>query len=95
MAISKIPIPELEQQLALLPLWKFSNEGLEREFLFKDFNEAFGFLTRIALLSEKMNHHAEWWGVYNKVNIRLSTHDAGGVTLKDITMALEIEKYII
>ena len=93
MPIHKISPQELPLKLAALPAWKLNNDGLERNFLFKDFNEAFGFLTRIAMLSEKMNHHAEWSGVYNKVHIRLSTHDAGGVTQKDIDMAMEIEKY--
>ncbi len=70
------------------------NEGIEKDFTFMDFNQAFAFLTRIAMLSEKMNHHAEWSGVYNKVHIRLSTHDAGGVTENDTSMAASIETFI-
>ncbi len=64
--------------------WQDDEASISKNFVFADFNEAFAFLTRIAMLSEKMNHHAEWSGVYNKVSIRLSTHDAGGVTEKDV-----------
>lgn len=84
---------EIHAQLASLPGWQAYDNAIGRDFQLADFNEAFAFLTRIALLSEKMNHHAEWSGVYNKVNIRLSTHDAGGVTEKDIRMAAAINSY--
>ena len=68
------------------------NEGIEKDFTFKDFNQAFAFLTRIAMQSEKMDHHAEWSGVYNKVHIRLSTHDAGNiVTEKDRKLSAKID----
>lgn len=73
--------------------WQGDEASISRDFVFADFNEAFAFLTRIAMLSEKMNHHAEWSGVYNKVSIRLSTHDAGGVTDKDVKMATAIDGY--
>jgi 4a-hydroxytetrahydrobiopterin dehydratase len=94
MATKKISTDEINTKLQSPDSWKFMNEGIERDFVFKDFNQAFAFLTRIAMLSEKMDHHAEWSGVYNKVHIRLSTHDAGGVTEKDTAMANAIEKYI-
>ncbi len=84
---------EISQHLQALSGWKAYDNEIGKDFTFVDFNEAFAFLTRIAMLSEKMNHHANWSGVYNKVNIRLSTHDAGGVTQKDIKMAAEMEKY--
>ncbi len=90
----KLSIEEINAKLQSLSGWKFMNEGIEKDFTFKDFNQAFAFLTRIAMLSEKMDHHADWSGVYNKVHIRLSTHDSGGVTQKDIDMATGIEKYI-
>jgi len=61
--------------------------AITREFQFKNFNEAFGFMTRVALLAEKMDHHPEWFNVYNKIEVTLSTHDAGGVTQNDVDMA--------
>lgn len=73
--------------------WSGDEAAIQKDFVFADFSEAFAFLTRIALLSEKMNHHAEWSGVYNKVSLRLSTHDAGGVTDKDVKMARAIEGF--
>jgi 4a-hydroxytetrahydrobiopterin dehydratase len=90
----KMTTENINLSMETLPGWKFLNEGIEKDFVFKNFNEAFGFLTRIAMLSEKMDHHAEWSGVYNKVHIRLSTHDAGGVTKKDLDMASEIEQFL-
>ncbi|MFT3909195.1 MAG: 4a-hydroxytetrahydrobiopterin dehydratase [Ferruginibacter sp.] len=94
MKASKLSIEEINTKLQSLNNWKFMNEGIEKDFTFKDFNQAFAFLTRIAMLSEKMDHHAEWSGVYNKVHIRLSTHDSGGVTSKDTDMATSIEKFL-
>lgn len=64
-----------------------------RKFEFKDFNAAFAFMTRVAMLAEKMDHHPEWFNVYNKVDVTLSTHDAGGVTEKDISMAKAMEDW--
>lgn len=61
--------------------------ALVRVFEFKDFNEAFGFMTRVALHAEALNHHPEWFNVWNKVEVTLSTHDAGGITEKDVTLA--------
>lgn len=94
MQAKKLTTDDIHSKIENLSGWKFLNDGIKKDFLFKDFNEAFGFLTRIAMLSEKMNHHAEWSGVYNKVHIRLSTHDSGGVTQKDIDMATTIEKFL-
>ena len=84
---------EITAHLQELPGWAIYDNAIGRDFQFADFNEAFAFLTRIAMLSEKMDHHANWSGVYNKVSIRLSIHDAGGVTQKDIKMAEAIAKY--
>jgi 4a-hydroxytetrahydrobiopterin dehydratase len=73
--------------------WKEENNCLERVFLFKDFVQAFSFMTRVALVAEKMNHHPDWSNVYNKVIIRLNTHDAGNtVTDKDRKLAMAIDK---
>ena len=93
MKAKKIPANSIDAKIKELSGWKFKKDGIEKDFVFKDFSEAFAFLTKIALLSEKLNHHAEWSGVYNKVKLRLSTHDAGGLTQKDVDMAGEIEKF--
>jgi len=76
-------------------MWTEQNNQLYKKFEFKNFNEAFGFMTRVALLAEKMNHHPTWTNTYNKVEVYLSTHDAGNiVTEKDIKLAEEIDKLI-
>lgn len=62
-------------------------DAIERRFQFKDFSEAFGFMTRVALVAERMNHHPEWFNVWNKVEVTLSTHDAGGLTALDVDLA--------
>lgn len=67
-------------------------DAMKKAFKFKDFNEAFGFMTRVALKADKMDHHPEWFNVYNAVEITLSTHDAGGLTDKDVKLAAFIDK---
>ena len=67
-------------------------DAITKKFEFKDFNQAFGFMTRAALVAEKMDHHPEWFNVYNKVEVTLSTHDAGGVTELDIKLAEAMDK---
>lgn len=62
-------------------------DAIYKEFLFKDFNEAFGFMTRVALLADKMDHHPEWFNVYNKVQVTMSTHDCGGLSQRDVKLA--------
>ncbi|ARP90477.1 4a-hydroxytetrahydrobiopterin dehydratase [Bordetella genomosp. 9] len=62
-------------------------DAIAKTFRFADFNATFGFMSRVALISEKMNHHPEWFNVYNRVDVTLSTHDAGGVTEKDVRLA--------
>jgi len=69
-------------------------DAIARKFDFKDFNEAFAFMTRAALLAEKMDHHPEWFNVYNKVEVTLSTHDAGGITENDVRMAKAMDGYV-
>ncbi|VDM58066.1 unnamed protein product [Angiostrongylus costaricensis] len=73
--------------------WKTveGRDAIRKEFQFKDFNEAFGFMTQVALKAEKMDHHPEWFNVYNKVDITLSTHDCNGLSQKDITLAKFID----
>jgi 4a-hydroxytetrahydrobiopterin dehydratase len=75
--------------------WKEENNALHRSFEFKDFSEAFAFMTRVALAAEKMDHHPEWKNVYNKVTIKLNSHDAGDkVTEKDHKLAKLIDKLV-
>ncbi len=67
-------------------------DAISRKFVFKDFNEAFGFMTRAALVAEKMDHHPEWFNVYKTVEVTLSTHDAGGLTELDVKLAQAMDK---
>ena len=80
--------------LAKLSQWSevAGRDAIFRKFVFKDFNEAFGFMTRAALLAEKMDHHPEWFNVYKTVDVTLSTHDAGGVTELDVKLAEAMDK---
>jgi 4a-hydroxytetrahydrobiopterin dehydratase len=72
--------------------WQIKNSGLEKNFQFKTFTDAFGFMTKVAIQAEKINHHPEWFNVYNKVNVRLTSHDVKGITEKDLFLAEIIEK---
>jgi 4a-hydroxytetrahydrobiopterin dehydratase len=77
-------------------MWKEENNQLTREFTFKDFSEAWAFMSRVALVAEKQNHHPNWSNVYNRVSIRLNTHDAGDVvTEKDRKLAAAIDKIVL
>jgi 4a-hydroxytetrahydrobiopterin dehydratase len=86
----KLTESELKASLLELPDWQLQNNALQRDFKFKDFSEAFAFMTRVALAAEKMDHHPDWSNVYNQVNIRLNTHDAGGITELDKQLAQKI-----
>lgn len=77
----------LQQARQELPNWDVQNGKLHREFLFADFIEAFGFMSRVALLAERYDHHPEWFNVYRKVIVDLVTHDVGGISSKDIELA--------
>ena len=83
---------ELKELLAKIPGWAIMPDHIEREFNFSNFIEAFSFMTKIALICEKYNHHPNWENVYSKVIIRLNTHDLGGITNLDQTLASEINK---
>ena len=86
---------EIEAALKQLPHWEIRQKKLFRHCEFGDFVAAFGFMTRVALLAEKMDHHPEWSNVYNKVNITLTTHDSGNtVTKKDRDLAAAIDKLL-
>ncbi len=78
---------DIEEELKNLAGWSVVNEKLHKEFEFASFNQAFGFMTRAAMEIEKMNHHPEWFNVYNRITIELTTHDAGGITKNDVNLA--------
>ena len=67
-------------------------DAIARKFVFKDFNQAFGFMTRVALVAEKMDHHPEWFNVYRTVEVTLATHDAGGLTRRDVELAQRMDQ---
>ncbi|MCM0031955.1 4a-hydroxytetrahydrobiopterin dehydratase [Sandarakinorhabdus limnophila] len=77
-----------------LPDWQLAGEHLKRSFRFKDFNEAWGFMSRVALLAEAQDHHPEWFNVYNKIDIALTTHDASGLSARDVRLAKAIDALI-
>ena len=79
--------------LAKLPGWTLQGGKLHREYQFADFVAAFGFMASAALVAQAMDHHPEWFNVYNKVDVTLATHDAGGVTQKDIDLATAMDGY--
>jgi 4a-hydroxytetrahydrobiopterin dehydratase len=96
-----MPIPQLSEgeraaALAELPHWSLRDDGLAiaRELKFADFSEAFGFMTRVALAAEKADHHPEWSNVYNRVNVTLTTHDAGGLSARDVALARVIDRLV-
>jgi 4a-hydroxytetrahydrobiopterin dehydratase len=85
--MQKLSEPDLKKALMGLPGWQIAGGKLHREYKFDDFVHAFGFMTTAALGIEKMNHHPEWFNVYNQVRVDLTTHDAGGITAKDVELA--------
>ncbi|HEY0625693.1 MAG TPA: 4a-hydroxytetrahydrobiopterin dehydratase [Allosphingosinicella sp.] len=91
--VPKLGSAERAEALAGLPDWSWdeTRDGISRSFAFCDFSEAFAFMTRVALAAEKADHHPEWSNVWNKVDILLTTHSAGGLTRKDIDLARTIE----
>ena len=93
--MTKLQIEELKTALKRLPDWKLAEkrEAITRKFQFVDFDAAFAFMTRAALKAAEMDHHPEWFNVYNKVEVTLATHDAGGVTAKDIELATAMDGY--
>jgi len=93
MTIARLTESERDAALARLPGWRLRHDGLAivRELRFADFGEAFGFMTRVAIAAEKADHHPEWFNVYNRVEITLTTHDAGGLSARDIALAETID----
>ncbi|MEM5365035.1 4a-hydroxytetrahydrobiopterin dehydratase [Paraburkholderia azotifigens] len=90
----KLSSEERTQQVAQLNGWQNveGRDAIKRQFKFADFNEAFGFMTRVAIKAQEMDHHPEWFNVYSNVEITLSTHDANGVTERDIRLARFIDE---
>ena len=78
---------EITEELKKIEGWAIKDNKLHKEFQFDSFNQAFGFMTRAAMEIEKMNHHPEWFNVYNRITVDLTTHDAGGITNNDINLA--------
>jgi 4a-hydroxytetrahydrobiopterin dehydratase len=91
---TKLSTKKRQEALKTLRGWKKTKgrNAIEKNFIFKDFKTAFSWMTKIALIAEKMDHHPEWFNVYNKVEVKLSTHDSGGITELDVTMAKEMNK---
>lgn len=91
--IAPLAAAERDSALAELSGWRFDPTGnaIEKSFVFKDFSQAFGFMTRVALAAEARDHHPDWSNVYNRVVIRLSTHECGGVSRRDIELAHTID----
>lgn len=77
-----------------IPAWTLDRNAIHREFKFKNFNEAWGFMNRVALLAEKQDHHPDWSNVWNRVQIELTTHDAGGLTDDDVRLARAIDNLL-
>lgn len=96
MPIARLTEAEVAAALAELPGWSLRADGLaiERTFRFKDFAEAFGFMARVAIHAEKADHHPEWFNVYNRVEITLTTHDAGGLSTRDLALARVISAMV-
>ncbi|OJT95014.1 MAG: 4a-hydroxytetrahydrobiopterin dehydratase [Alphaproteobacteria bacterium 65-7] len=94
---TKLAIDDLKQALKRLPDWTLApeREAITRSFHFVDFDAAFAFMTRCALMAAKMDHHPEWFNVYNRVEVTLATHDANGVTQKDIDLAAAMDGYAV
>ena len=90
MRIEKLSPAAIDEQQRDLHGWQVHNHKLQRQFTFADFVEAFGFMSRVASLAEAMDHHPEWSNVYSRVEINLTTHDAGGISQRDFTLAQRI-----
>lgn len=87
----KLSNAAIQEGLSKLDAWHLNDNKLQKVFVFKNFIEAFAFMTQVALIAEKMNHHPDWSNVYKTVSINLTTHDAGGVTQLDLDLAQKID----
>ena len=95
MGVSKLDDDQRSAALQSLPHWEYDSEaqGIRRKLTFTDFAEAFGFMARVAIVAEKSDHHPEWFNVYNRVEILLTTHDAGGLSQRDTDLAKAIDGF--
>ena len=91
----KLSPQDINKQLAQLDGWSLHDDKLQRQLVFRNFVEAFGFMSQVALLAEAMDHHPEWSNVYNRVKIELTTHDAGGITERDFMLAGRINNVLV
>ena len=91
----KLSPEAIEKAMLELVGWRYSSEkeAIEKQFKFRNFSEAFGFMTRSALLAEKLNHHPEWFNVYSRVDVALTTHDVDGLTELDFKLAKAMDKF--
>ncbi len=87
-----MPLINADQEVKHLSGWTSGGDFITKVYRFKDFAEAFGFMSEIAIVAEAMNHHPEWYNVYNRVDVTLTTHEAGGVTEKDLELARRMEQ---
>ena len=96
MPVAQLTPDERAEALGQLPGWTLRDDAsaIYRSFKFADFSEAFAFMTRVALLAEKENHHPEWSNVYNRVEVTLTTHEAGGLSQRDVNMAWAIDRLL-
>ena len=88
----RLPDVDVQSRCAALPGWELRDDAIHRELTFRDFVEAFSFMTSVAFIAERMGHHPEWSNVYNRVTFRLTTHDVGGVSENDLVMAEKISR---
>ncbi len=95
--MARLSAQERDELLAALPSWRLvpDRDAITREFTFADFSAAWGFMSRIALLAERMDHHPEWTNTYNRVRIVLTTHDAGGLSARDAAMGRAIDELML
>ncbi|HXF90874.1 MAG TPA: 4a-hydroxytetrahydrobiopterin dehydratase [Candidatus Nitrosotenuis sp.] len=91
--VEKLKKDDIDHRITDISGWRLNDDALsiEKTFKFKNFQEAFGFMTQVALIAEKMDHHPEWFNVYNRVDIKLTTHDCNGLSIKDFELAKKIE----
>jgi 4a-hydroxytetrahydrobiopterin dehydratase len=91
-AMALLDADDVARRMATLAGWTLEDHKLHRDFVFTDFVEAFGFMARVALVAERMNHHPEWRNVWSRVSVDLTTHDAGGLTAKDFALAEAMDR---
>ena len=91
MTLARLTDPEIAGVTSALPGWSVADGQLRRSFKFGDFSAAWAFMSRVALLAEKLDHHPDWSNSYNRVEITLTTHDAGGLTARDVKLAQAID----